>query len=136
MSNDDLRITNFQTRATALYQAYGEIDDLEGTIQAEVQETVEAILWAIAYGGEAYDPRNEAAWNLSRTRLRIDNLASSVRAAIQGALVEAEGVWGGMDEAPQAYRGSFRDLRDLQTDLRILKAAIDRTCAEVDAISK
>ena len=135
MSNDTLRTANFQTRVAALYRAYGDLDDLEGTIHAEVQETVEAILWAIARAGEDYDPRNEATWNLSRTRLRIDNLRSSVRAAIEGALVEAKGVWGGVEQAPRPYRSAFIDLCDLRGDLEALTADIDRACAEVDAIS-
>ena len=135
MSNDELRITNFSARVTALYQSYGEIDDLEGTIQAEVQETVDAILWARDRRGEAYDRRSDDERDLSSTRLKVDNLASSVRAAIEAALFEAEGTWGGVDEAPTAYRGSMSDLRDLRGDLAKLKADIDRICAEVDKFS-
>ena len=135
MSNDELRIANFNARVTALYQSYGEIDDREGTIQAEVQETADAILWAWDRRGEAYDPSNDAAWELAYTRRRVDNLLASVRAAIEAALFEAEGTWGGVDEAPTAYRGSMSDLRDLRGDLAKLKADIDRICAEVDKVS-
>ena len=136
MNNDTLRIDNFQTRVTALYQSYGKLDDPKGTLQAEVQETVDDILWAVARFGGAYDTRNDGTRYLSNTRLKLDNLLTSVRVAIHGALVEAEEEWGGIENAPQAYRASLCDLRDMRGDLRTLQAEVDRTCAPVAAILK
>ena len=90
MSSDTQRIRDFQRRVTMLYQAYGEIDDLEGgPIKAEVRD--------------------------------IDNLQASVRAATLGAVVEAEEEWGGIEQAPQAYRIALCDLRDLRQDLITLR---------------
>lgn len=65
---------------------------------------------------------------LHPTSLTVDNLSTSVRVALHGALVEAEEVWGGIEQAPMDYRAALDDLRDLRSDLAALKA-------EVDAIS-
>ena len=135
MSNANQLTDNFQARVTNLYQSYGELDDLEGTIQAEVREIVDAILWARDRRGAAYDPHNENEWDLAYTRRKVDGLLSMVLGAILAAGVDAAEEWGGIDEAPMDYRRGLTDLRDLRGDLEALKAEVDRLCAPVDKFS-